>query len=41
MFYSLGLDRIETDMPNLREKAILPGFGYWIRQEKPVEMNEP
>ena len=36
----LSLDRIEVDMTDLREKAILPGAGHWIQQERPAEVNE-
>ena len=31
---------LETNVPNLRKKAIIPGAGHWIQQERPAEVNQ-
>ena len=39
-----GMDRLipnlETVLPGLREKHVLPGCGHWIQREKAGEVNE-
>lgn len=30
---------LETLVPNLRKKVVLPGAGHWIQQERPAEVN--
>src|SRR5262249_9599895 len=31
---------VELSMPNCRQKAIIPGAGHWIQQERPHPINE-
>jgi epoxide hydrolase A/B len=31
---------IDSTMPGLRTKTVLPGAGHWIQQERPREINE-
>ena len=31
---------LETHMPNLRKKYLIPGAGHWIQQERPKEVND-
>jgi pimeloyl-ACP methyl ester carboxylesterase len=37
--YRNAFDALDTTMPNLRKKALLPGAGHWIQQERPAEVN--
>ena len=30
---------MEAGVPNLRKKALVPGAGHWIQQERPEEVN--
>lgn len=32
-------DAVKDTMPNLQKKALIPGAGHWIQQERPVEVN--
>jgi pimeloyl-ACP methyl ester carboxylesterase len=38
--YREHFDAMEETMPNLRKKAVLPGAGHWIQQERPAEVNQ-
>lgn len=31
---------LETAMPNLTKKVLIPGAGHWVQQERPEEVNE-
>jgi pimeloyl-ACP methyl ester carboxylesterase len=31
---------LETNVPNLTKKHLIPGAGHWIQQERPAEVNE-
>jgi pimeloyl-ACP methyl ester carboxylesterase len=33
------IDNLESVVPNLRAKIILPGVGHWTQQERPAEVN--
>jgi pimeloyl-ACP methyl ester carboxylesterase len=35
-----GSTIVEATMPSCRKKAIIPGAGHWIQQERPREINE-
>jgi pimeloyl-ACP methyl ester carboxylesterase len=37
--YRFAFDSLETNAPNLKQKALIPGAGHWIQQEKPAETN--
>lgn len=37
--YSQRFAELETAMPNLKQKVLLPGAGHWIQQERPAEVN--
>jgi pimeloyl-ACP methyl ester carboxylesterase len=32
-------EAVEDTMPNLQKKALIPGAGHWIQQERPAEVN--
>ena len=34
-----AVDTLEESVPNLRNKALLPGAGHWVQQERPEEIN--
>jgi len=38
--YPEAVTDLETNVPNLRKKAIIPGAGHWIQQERPAEVNQ-
>lgn len=38
--YREAFDAMETTIPNLTKKVLLPGAGHWIQQERPVEVNQ-
>jgi epoxide hydrolase A/B len=38
--YPEGVKEIDSTMPGLRTKTVLPGAGHWIQQERPREINE-
>ncbi|HEX3150912.1 MAG TPA: alpha/beta hydrolase [Gemmataceae bacterium] len=38
--YRPAYDALEQTMPGLRKKALLPGAGHWIQQERPTEVNQ-
>jgi len=38
--YRQSFDTMERAVPNLRKKALLPGAGHWVQQERPKEVNE-
>ena len=33
-------DALNQTVPNLKKKALLPGAGHWIQQERPSQVNE-
>ncbi|MEH1891482.1 MAG: alpha/beta hydrolase [Nostoc sp.] len=37
--YREAFDTLEENVPNLRQKVLLPKAGHWIQQERPVEVN--
>ncbi len=37
--YREAFDTLEQNMPNLKQKVLLPGAGHWIQQERPSEVN--
>ncbi|MBD2506963.1 alpha/beta hydrolase [Nostoc muscorum FACHB-395] len=39
VMYREAFDTLEQNVPNLRQKVLLPGAGHWIQQERPVEVN--
>ncbi len=34
-----AFDNLEQNMPNLKQKILIPGAGHWIQQERPQEVN--
>jgi len=38
--YRKPLESLETNVPNLKGKVIIPGAGHWVNQERPEEVNE-
>jgi len=39
LMYRDALEKIETTMPALTKKVLLPGAGHWVQQERPAEVN--
>jgi pimeloyl-ACP methyl ester carboxylesterase len=37
-FLDEEFDAVETYVPNLWKKAVIPGAGHWILQERPAEV---
>jgi len=37
--YRKPVESLERGVPNLKGKAILPGVGHWVNQERPEEVN--
>ncbi len=37
--YREAFDTLEQNVPNLKQKVLLPGAGHWIQQERPSEVN--
>jgi pimeloyl-ACP methyl ester carboxylesterase len=35
-----AFDHLESNMPNLKQKILIPGAGHWIQQERPQEVND-
>ncbi len=35
-----AFNHLEKNMPNLKQKILIPGAGHWIQQERPQEVNE-
>ena len=33
------LNALATNMPNLKEKVLIPGVGHWTQQEAPSKVN--
>jgi pimeloyl-ACP methyl ester carboxylesterase len=40
MMYRKAFDDLETHVPYLTQKIVLPGAGHWIQQERAKEVNE-
>jgi pimeloyl-ACP methyl ester carboxylesterase len=40
VMYAPAFQALETNVPGLRRKALLPGAGHWIQQERPTEVNQ-
>jgi pimeloyl-ACP methyl ester carboxylesterase len=40
VMYAPAFQALETNVPRLRRKALLPGAGHWIQQERPAEVNQ-
>lgn len=38
-FYGDAYQALETNVPNLNRKVLIPGAGHWIQQERPAEVN--
>ncbi len=38
-FYGPAYQTLESALPNLKKKTLLPGAGHWIQQERPQEVN--
>jgi len=38
--YRKPVESLEMSVPNLKGKAILPGVGHWVNQERPDEVNQ-
>jgi pimeloyl-ACP methyl ester carboxylesterase len=38
-FYQAAFEELEQTMPRLHRKALVPGAGHWVQQEKPAEVN--
>jgi len=34
-----AFDQLEKNMPNLKQKIVIPGAGHWVQQERPQEVN--
>jgi pimeloyl-ACP methyl ester carboxylesterase len=39
-FYADAYQALETNVPNLVNKILLPGAGHWIQQERPHQVNQ-
>jgi pimeloyl-ACP methyl ester carboxylesterase len=40
ILYRKAFETLESGMPALQRKAVLPGAGHWVQQERPHEVNE-
>jgi len=38
--YRRAFERLEQNVPRLKQKVLLPGAGHWIQQERPAEVNK-
>ena len=38
--YRDSYDRLESSMPKLTAKTLIPGAGHWVQQERPDAVNE-
>ena len=38
-FWKDEFDAMETNVPQLRKKVVLPGVGHWTQQERPTDVN--
>ncbi len=39
-FSRRAFDNLESAVPNLRQKILIPGAGHWVQQERPREVND-
>jgi pimeloyl-ACP methyl ester carboxylesterase len=37
--YRDAFDSLESTMPALSKKVLIPGAGHWVQQERPAEVN--
>jgi len=35
-----AFDNLESGVPNLKQKILVPGAGHWVQQERPQEVND-
>ena len=35
-----AFDNLESAVPNLKQKILIPGAGHWVQQERPQEVND-
>jgi len=35
-----AFENLEKNMPNLKQKVLIPGAGHWVQQERPQEVND-
>jgi pimeloyl-ACP methyl ester carboxylesterase len=40
LMYRQPYDSLETNMPKLKKKVLIPGAGHWVQQERPEEINK-
>lgn len=40
VMYRQPYDNLETNVPKLKKKVLIPGAGHWIQQERPEEVNK-
>ena len=40
IMYRQPYDSLETNMPKLKKKMLIPGAGHWVQQERPEEINK-
>ena len=40
VMYHQPYNNLETNVPNLKKKMLIPGAGHWIQQERPNEVNK-
>lgn len=38
-FHPQEFEALETNVPNLTKKVLLPGVGHWTQQEQPDDVN--
>jgi len=39
VMYRRAFETLETPIPNLKKKVLIPGAGHWVQQERPNEVN--
>lgn len=40
LMFQQAYEHLETTVPNLTQRLVLPGAGHWIQQERPDEVNQ-